>query len=116
MDHEVRRNVNISEKNQYIFASTNKSENHVAGWHCINEMLTRAGIARSFNATQNRHRVATLLAQMSLNDKEKDLLFKHFGHSKHVNENVYQAAAGTMQVNTTGRMLLQVNYSLLAIS
>ena len=38
--------------------------------------------------------VASLLARLQ---------FKHFGHSENINKNEYQAAAGSMQLQTTGQ-------------
>ena len=59
----------------------------------------------ALNATRNRHRVASLLR------KVKPLIFKHFGHSKFINENVYQAAAGSVQLQTTGKRLMEIHRS-----
>ena len=74
-------------------------------------MLVRISKKGSLNATKNRHRVASLLANLQLTEKEKDLIFKHFGHSKDVNEEIYQASAGTRQINSTGQMLLEVSFT-----
>lgn len=106
---DARENVNIHSTNKYIFASVNQSCNHASGWHCVNEMLVKISRKGSLNATKNRHRVASLLSKMLLSEKEKELIFKHFGHSKNVNEDIYQAAAGTLQLQSTGQKLLQVN-------
>ena len=105
---EVRDNVNIPRSNKFTFASTNQSDKHTSGWHCVNEMLVRTNQKGSFNATTNRHRVASLLSKLQLTEKEQEMIFKHFGHSRKMNENVYQAAAGTLQLQTTGKRLLQV--------
>ena len=74
-------------------------------------MLVRISKKGSLNATKNRHRVASLSANLQLTEKEKDLIFKHFGHSKDVNEEIYQASAGTRQINSTGQMLLEVSFT-----
>ena len=105
---EVRDNVNIPRSNKFIFASTNQSDKHTSGWHCVNEMMVRTNQKGNFNATTNRHRVASLLSKLQLTEKEQEMIFKHFGHSRKMNENVYQAAAGTLQLQTTGKRLLQV--------
>lgn len=55
--------------------------------------------------------VASLLAKLELSDKERKLIFQHLGHSKEINENVYQAPAGSMQLQTTTQRLLQINSS-----
>lgn len=105
---EIRSNATISPENNYIFANTAKSEQYANGWHCLNEMLKKIFKQGSFNATQNRHRMASILARLSLSDNEKQLIYQHFGHSGDVNLNVYQSAAGSQQIATTGKMLLQV--------
>ena len=94
---DIRENANVSRENKYLFPSVGQSTNHASGWH-------------SLNATTNRHRVASLLANMQLTEKEKDLIFKHFGQSKDVNEEIYQASAGTRQINSIGQMLLEVSF------
>ena len=110
-NEEIRRDAGVKEGNQYIFASTQNSNSHASGWHCINSILERLSLKGALNATKNRHRVASLLAKLQLSEKEKDLIFKHFGHSGKINQNIYQAAAGTMQMQTTGQRLLEIHQS-----
>jgi len=105
---EVRENANVSSANKYIFPSVGNSQNHASGWHSINDMLIRISKQGCINATRNRHRVASLLSKLQLTEKEKQLIFKHFGHSGKVNEDVYQSAAGSSQIESTGQKLLQV--------
>ncbi|XP_065651886.1 uncharacterized protein LOC136079657 isoform X2 [Hydra vulgaris] len=105
---EVRKNAGIPDENQYIFASTQKSMSHASGWHCINEILIRLDKKGAINATQNRHRIATILAKLELSEKEKTLIYNHFGHSERINQNVYQAAPGSLQIKTTGKRLRDI--------
>ena len=107
---DVRENANVSRENKHLFPSVGQSTNHASGWHSINDMLVRISKKGSLNATKNRHRVASLLANLQLTEKEKDLIFKHFAHSKDVNEEIYQASAGTRQINSIGQMLLEVSF------
>ena len=72
-------------------------------------MLFRLSCKGVINATKNRHRVASLLSKLQLSEKEKDLIFKHFGHSQHINEGVYQAPLGIVQIEMTGQKLLEIN-------
>ena len=88
-DKDVRSRAGISPNNEYLFPSTKNSLSHADGWHCINDVLMKLDKKGAINATANRHRVATILARLSLNEKEKELIFKHFGHSKNMNENRY---------------------------
>lgn len=107
---EARKNAGVHDGNEYIFANTQKSLQYASGWHCVNEMLTEVGKKGAFNATKNRHRIATILAKMNLTDYEQNLIFEHFGHSKTINQTVYQAAAGSQQINCTAKVLLKVNF------
>ena len=99
----------VSQTNDIIFASTQKSESQTSGWHCINEILKRISLKGAINATRNRHRVASLLAALELSEKENNPICKHFGHSASVNENLYQSTIGTMQLGTTGTQLLKLH-------
>ena len=86
---DVKENANVSGENKYLFPSVGQSTNHASGWHSINDMRVRISKKGSLNATKNRHCVASLLANLQLTEKEKDLIFKYFGHSKDVNEEIY---------------------------
>ena len=46
---------------------------------------------------------------MQLTEKEKDLIFTHFGYSHHINEGIYQAPPGAVQIQMTGHKLLEIN-------
>ena len=107
-DANNRRLSGILPTNNYIFASKS-SKYHTSGWHAINDVLESLSLKGAINATRNRHRVASLLAKLNLSDQEKELIYDHFGHSKSVNKNRYQAAAGSMQIQHTGKKLLQLN-------
>ena len=106
---EVRKDAGVHPNNRYIFASTQNSESHASGWHCINDILKKLSLSGALNATKNRHRVASLLAKLKLSEKEKDLIYKHFGHSEKINQNVYQAPPGSQQLRHTGKRLLEIN-------
>ena len=107
-DPEIRRNASVLPSNKYLFPSTQNGKGHAVGWHSINDILQKLSMKGAINATRNRHRVASLLAKLSLTEKEKDLVYKHFGHSEAVNEGVYQAAGGSQQLNITGNYLGQI--------
>ena len=106
---EVRKDAGVNPNNRYIFASTQISESHASSWHCINEILKKLSLSGALNATKNRHRVASLLAKLKLSKKGKDLICKHFGLSEKINQNVYQAPAGSHQLRHTGKRLLEIN-------
>ncbi|XP_065679996.1 uncharacterized protein LOC105850215 isoform X2 [Hydra vulgaris] len=105
---EVRKNAGIPDENQYIFASTQKSMSHACSWHCINKIFIRLDKKGAINATQNRHCIGTILAKLELSEKEKTLIYNHFGHSERINQNFYQAAPGSLQIETTGKRLRDI--------
>lgn len=110
-DEQIRREAGVNEKNMYVFASTKQSTGHASGWQCINEIVKRLNLKGALNAT-NLHRVASMLAKLQHSKKEQELIFQHFGHSEHINKEVYQAPPGSMQPQTTGKRLLLINTGL----
>ena len=106
---EVRRDAGVEAGNIYVFASTQKSLGHADGWHCMNDMLERINLKGAINSTSNRHRVASILAKLELPEFERQLIYKHFGHSERINQTVYQALPGSMKLNSTGKRLLEIN-------
>ena len=105
----IRLEAGVNLRNNYVFPSTQNSLGHASGWHAINDILLRLNKKGAINATRNRHRVASLLAKLHLSQKEKDLIFQHFGHSEHMNKNVYQAPPGSQQLQSTGRLLSEIS-------
>ena len=112
VSEETRSNADVCKNNTYIFANTQGSDRYASGWHSLNEILTKVDKKGAFNATKNRHRIATILARMNLSEGDQQLMFAHFGHSKTVNQDVYQAAAGSLQIATTAKVLLKVKISI----
>ena len=111
-NNEVRKSAGVQKKkNPYIFASTHNSKSHASGWHSINDILERLSLEGAINGTRNRHRAASILATLQLSDHEKHLIYKHFGHSKFINENVHQVAPGSLQLQITGKHLMEINSS-----
>ena len=62
-----------------------------------------------FTATKNRHRVSTLYAMLDLPARERDLFYSHMGHSKDINETVYQTPAALMEVLKVGKHLTNID-------
>ena len=53
--------------------------------------------------------VASLLAKLQLIEKEKELIFKHFGRPENINKNKYQPAGGSLQLQTKGKRLQEIH-------
>ena len=47
--------------------------------------------------------------------KEKEMIYQHFGYSENLNQNVYQAPPGSLQLQTMGQWLLQIQNSLKSV-
>ena len=63
-------------------------------------------------STANRHRISsTLLASMDVSDKERELFYKHMGHSQ--NDTIYQVPAGIMEVTKVGKFIMGTNLRIL---
>ncbi|XP_047131219.2 uncharacterized protein LOC136071695 [Hydra vulgaris] len=110
-DPVVRSNVGVLESNVYVFPSCQSSEKHCSGWHSLTNVCDKLPIINKsrLTGTTNRHRLSTLMAAINLSDLEKSLVFKHFGHSKNINENIYQAPAAHQQILSTGKHLLAID-------
>ena len=111
-DFEVRRLAGVLPTNQNLFPSTQNSTSHAIGWHCINQIFKQTFLGRKNSTVEflwkSFHRVVSLLAKLQLPENEKTLNYKHFVHSQSVNENVYQVAAGSMQLKSTEQQLQQI--------
>ena len=60
------------------------------------------------NATNNRHRVSTDYAALNLPEKERQLFFKHMGHSAAMNEDTYQTPLALTGITKLGPNLMGI--------
>ena len=93
-NNEVRNNASVHNENLYIFARTKNCE--IASGHSFNDILKVLLLTGAVNATKNRCHIASLIARLKLSDKEKEIIYNHFGHSQHINQNVSQAPPGSV--------------------
>ena len=65
-----------SQGNNYLFPYCQGSMDHVIGYHAINKMSTRAGVAepKLLTATKIRHYTSTQYAQLELPETDRELL------------------------------------------
>ena len=112
-DPRIRLDAGVKESNAYLFPSCQQSEKHCSGWHSLTNVCDKLPVKDKsrLTGTSNRHRLSTLIAALNLTDFERDLAYKHFGHSKEMNETVYQAPAAHMQIMSTGKHLLDIDKS-----
>ena len=54
-------------------------------------------------SSSNRHRLSTLLASMDISPRDRELFYKHMGHSEKINQKIYQAPAAIMEIIKVGK-------------
>nr|XP_034299375.1 uncharacterized protein LOC105334630 isoform X2 [Crassostrea gigas] len=107
-DYEVRRGAEINEDNTYAFPNIKHSKNHASGWIAVNNLCRKAGLERNISATDMRHYVATSYALLDVSPNEREMFYKHLGHSKQMNENVYQCPPAMKTITQVGKFLNQL--------
>lgn len=108
-DDDVRRSVGINPSNEFVFPNTKNSMGHVIGWDCVNRMCQEAGLERKMNATSMRHYIATEYALLDVAARDRELFYKHMGHSETINENIYQCPPAVREIIHVGKVLGQLD-------
>ena len=111
-DPEFRRLSGIHPSNQNVFATTRMSKDaYIDGWHALNNITEKLPLKspKKIKATTNRHRISTLFAALHLSPIDRQLFFKHMGHSPEINENVYQNPMAIKEVISVGKSLIQID-------
>ncbi|XP_048750683.2 uncharacterized protein LOC125662490 [Ostrea edulis] len=109
-DSDHRKSAGVHSTNEFVFANTEGSIDHVSGWQCVRGVFDKAGISRYITATGMRHYVATLYAAEDVSEEDRDFfILKHLGHSRFTNENIYQSPPGIRELMTAGKFLLKVD-------
>lgn len=104
---DIRSQAGVSEKNIYIFPSTQSSLYHCSGWHSLKNIVKQLNLIdeSKVTGTSNRHRLSTLVAGLGVSDAQMSLAYDHFGHSETINKTIYQAPAAHLQLLSTGKHL-----------
>ncbi len=110
-DPEVRKQADILEINDSMFPNTSFSPDHVIGWHCINKMCREAEVQDpgKLTASKQRHRISTIYSSLEVPERERELFYKHMGHSKEVNEGTYQYPLPLLEITKVGRHLQDID-------
>ena len=110
-DQEVRASAGIQPTNDYIFACTQMSQDHVGGWHALQNVCSNITLVSksNINATKNRHRISDIYASLDLPDTDLDLFYKHMGHSSAINKTIYQTPLAIQEVTRVGIHLHQID-------
>lgn len=103
---QIREDVGLNRHNTFVFANTENSLEHVAGNDAVNYMCNVAMIkSDQITATANRGRVSTLYALLDLPADQRQLFYKHMGHSEKVNIGTYQRPLPIQEIVKVGRHL-----------
>lgn len=109
-DSMVREAATVANINDYIFASTESSISHCNGWEATHYVMKKAGIdCPELNATGQRIRISTIYAGCDVTEKEKDLFYKHMGHTEAINKGTYQCPLAEETLRNIGPILLSAD-------
>jgi len=77
---------------------------NVGGWHAINRICVAAKVdnPERLTATKMRHRVSTLYAATEVPANDRNIFYKHMGHSADINDNIYQAPLAEAAITKVG--------------
>ncbi|XP_065661310.1 uncharacterized protein LOC136084687 isoform X1 [Hydra vulgaris] len=81
------------------------------GMHCIflcTKIKDKLKYPNKLTATANRKKVSTLFAIMDLPPQDRELFYQHMGHSKDINQNVYQVPSALLEITKVGRHLIDI--------
>ena len=109
VDTEVRKVAGVHTHNDFVFPNTKNSMGHVIGWDCVDRMSQEAGLEGRLNATGMRHFIATEYALLDVAPRDRELFYKHMGHSEAINENIYQCPPAVREITHVGKILANVD-------
>jgi len=103
-DSSVREMCEVTKNNIYMFPCTQGSSSHISGWHAIHRICMDAELKypERITATKMRHRVSTLYAALDVSEQDRQLFYKHMGHSAAINMNIYQAPLAESEMVIVG--------------
>jgi hypothetical protein len=109
-DTAVRSSSGVHNGNKYVFPSTQNSESHISGWHAVNKVCIDAKVENPrLMTTKMRHRISTLYAALDVSESDRQVFYKHMGHSENININVYQVPLAVAEVRVVGSRLQQMD-------
>ena len=109
-DVPIQRKVRVLGENNFVSASSKQSILNIQGWHALKDAYKELNLQRTelINPANNRHRISTIFTSLTVPDQERELFYKHMGHSEEININVYQAPLAETGVKTYGKHLWQL--------
>ncbi|XP_070203471.1 uncharacterized protein [Littorina saxatilis] len=106
-----RSNVMINVKNPYLFPNTGGSIEHASGYNSIKAISASENISGQLRqphlliADKFRHRASTIFALQDIPAGQREVFYRHMGHSGKINEDVYQSPLAVMEITQVGGFL-----------
>lgn len=95
--------VSIAEKNIFLFPSTNGSDNHISGWHAVNNVCDKVELVNKSIITAIKN--YTMFALMDVPEQDRQFIYKLLGHSEETNCNIYQTPLALKELTIVGKRL-----------
>ncbi len=104
---EVREAAGANTQNPFLFANTENSLTHVDGWPCVKDVCKKANVSNPelITATRFRHRASTYYALLDTSAKNRRVFYRHMGHGKDVNRDIYQCPLASEKSQQLGHIL-----------
>lgn len=104
-----RDRAGIPEENTFLFPNVGSCR-HVGGWDATDTVLKKSKIdCPLINATNQRGRASTVYASFEVPSSERELFYKHMGHSADVNAGTYQRPLPVLTVTKVGKFLTDLD-------
>jgi len=103
----VRSSCSVDNDNLYLFVTTKSASGHADGWTSVRDTCIRAGVSypERMTATKMRHRASTYYSLLDVPENERKAFYTHMGHSREINETVYQCPTSVVEITKVGRYL-----------
>ena len=106
-DDVVWDRAGVSTSNPFIFAWTEQSSTHCGGWDARKYVASKANIdCPELTATGQRVKLSTSYASLDVEDKDRELFYKHMGHTASVYKGKYQRPLALQTLEKIGPVLL----------
>ncbi|CAC5403206.1 unnamed protein product [Mytilus coruscus] len=101
-DPLIRQMAGVKPSNIYVFPNIKGSNFHVNGWNSVNKVCKQAGLTKEINATQMRHYMSTVFANLDVPETDRQAFYRHMGHSEEINKHVYQCPLAVQEITKVG--------------
>ncbi|XP_052065843.1 uncharacterized protein LOC127705557 [Mytilus californianus] len=102
-DPQIRQMAGVKPSNIYVFPNIKGSNFHVNGWNSVNKVCKQAGLTKEINATQMRHYMSTVFANLDVPETDRQAFYRHMGHSEEINKHVYQCPLAVQEITKVGK-------------